>query len=87
MRAKEGVKWRDEAIVRGSLERALELIDLTVEAGMEGKTPEFLGEFLRFREVLAGFYINPEKREEEIDPLILVFFDLDPVVHNLHLQI
>ena len=87
IRAKNAIKKNDEEGRKGAFERALELSDLTVEAGMEGKSLGFLREFLRFREVLAGFYINPEKTEDEIVSLIKVFFDLDPVVHNLHLQI
>ncbi len=87
IRAKNAVKKRDEEARSGAFARALELTDLTVESGMEGKTPGFLHEFLRFREVLADFYLSPEKKEDEIVKLTRAFFDLDPVVHNLHLQI
>ena len=87
IRAKNAVKTHDPEARKGAFERALELTDLTVEAGMEGKTRGFLKELLRFREVLADFYIHSEKKEEEIVQLARVFFDLDPVVHDLNLQI
>lgn len=87
IRAKNAIQKHDEKGRAGALERALELTDLTVEAGREGKTPGFLAEFLRFRELLASYYICEQKSEEEIIRLTEAFFDLDATVHNLHLQI
>ncbi len=87
IRARMAVKKKDEEARSGAFARALELTDLTVESGMEGKTPGFLHELLRFREVLGDFYLNPEKKEDEIVKLTRAFFDLDPVIHNMNLQI
>ena len=87
IRAKNAVKKNDDEARKGAFERALELTDLTIEAGTDGKTPGFLRELLRFREMLASFYISPEKKEDEIVNLTMAFFDLDPAVHNLNLQI
>ena len=87
IRAKSALQKKDEEARKGALERALELTDLTVEAGIKGKTSGFLRELLRFREMVADFYLSPEKKEEEITGLTKIFFDLDPAVHNLHLQI
>ncbi len=74
--------WANQAIAR-----ALELVDLTVEAGTDDKPPFFLRELLRFRELLAGFYVSEEKEDREFITMFRGFLDLDPDVHNLQLRI
>ncbi|MFA7254872.1 MAG: hypothetical protein WC133_02070 [Candidatus Omnitrophota bacterium] len=67
---------------KASLERTLELIDLTVEANLSNG--EFVLEMLRFREVLAGFYMDPAKAPvAEFKSLTKVLLTLDPGAYNL----
>ena len=86
-RAKAWIHENHPGYAKQSIERALELVDLTVEAGPEGKTPGFMRELLRFRECLAGFYDTPSRGYQEFVTLMEGFLDLDPAVHNLHLEI
>ena len=87
MRLKNRIQEGDETLANQAIERALELTDLSVESWPDGKSSSFLHEFLRFREVLAGFYVSKEKDFQEFMILFRVFLDLDPVVHNLGLEI
>lgn len=66
-----------------SLERAFELIDLTVEVNRSNF--EFVRELLRFREVLAGIYADPEPtaRFNEMRILSRTLLTLDPEAYNL----
>jgi len=68
---------------KASLERTLELIDLTVEANL--MRPEFLREMLRFREILAGVYVDPEsvKNAGGFRSLTRVLLTMDPGAYNL----
>ena len=76
---------KDEAFARQSLERAFELIDLTVEAG--GFSAGFLRELLRFREILAEYYVGFKNDPNEFGDLVRSFLDMNPEVHNLGLEI
>ncbi len=68
---------------KASLERTLELIDLTVEANLPNG--EFVREVLRFREVLAEIYIDPVAKANaaEFKSLMKVLLTLDPEAYNL----
>lgn len=67
---------------RTCLERGLELIDLTVEANQGD--PSFLREVLRFREILASFYVDPNpKRATEFKELAGLWLTLEPEAYNL----
>lgn len=61
-RAKFWLKEKNEKQILNCLNRAFELIDLTINAF---KNQRALKELLRFREVLAQFYINKDKNIEE----------------------
>lgn len=68
---------------KASLERGFELIDLTVE--VNSSEGNFIKEMLRFREVLAGIYIdpNPHARLAEFRSLMKVLLTLEPEAYNL----
>lgn len=61
-RAKFWLEEKNEGQVLNCLKRAFELIDITISAWRRQKD---LKELLRFREVLAQFYINKDKNIEE----------------------
>jgi len=61
-RAKFWLEGKNEKQILNCLNRAFELIDLTIYAF---KNQRALKELLRFREVLAQFYINQDKNIEE----------------------
>ena len=70
-----------------ALERALELMDFTVETEGGEARRSFLKEFLRLREMLAQYYLEPKKEVNELSRLWRSLLDLDPKVHNLKLEI
>ncbi|MBI3306772.1 MAG: hypothetical protein HYZ84_03055 [Candidatus Omnitrophica bacterium] len=86
-RAKNWIQENNQEYANLSLERALELIDLTIESGVEGKSRFFPRELLRLRKTLAEVYVSPSKDYEEFLTLMKSFMDLDPSIHNLNLQI
>jgi len=61
-RAKFWLEKKNEEQILNCLNRAFELIDLTINAFQNQRD---LKELLRFREVLAQFYINKDKNREE----------------------
>ena len=61
-RAKFWLEKKNEEQILNCLNRAFELIDLTINTF---KNQRALKELLRFREVLAQFYINEDKNIEE----------------------
>lgn len=84
-RVKNALRDHEAQRANQAIERALELIDLTVgEAGPKG--PAFLREILRFREALVGFYIDPKKSDSEFVQLFRGFLDLESSIHNLGLR-
>ncbi len=86
-RTKQWIQEKEETPAMRSLERALELTDLTLETALEEKRDSFLKEFLRFREMLASFYAGLCKDEQEFVLLMKQLLDLNPLVHNLHLEL
>ena len=66
-RAKNWLIKKDEEKVLNCLDRSFELIDLTVN---DFKWKKSLKELLRFRDVLAGFYI---KKNKDLDEFIKIF--------------
>jgi len=65
-----------------SLERALELIDLTVFTNQGARS---LRELLRLREMLGGYYVEEFKELPEFDRLFKGLTWLDPHVQKLGL--
>ena len=66
-RAKNWLIKKDEHKVLNCLDKSFELIDLTIN---DSKWKKSLKELLRFREVLAEFYI---KENKEFDEFIEIF--------------
>ena len=66
-RAKHWLEEKDNKEVLNYLNRSFELIDLTIN---DSKWKKSLKELLRFREVLAEFYI---KKDKKLDELVKLF--------------
>lgn len=79
-RAKNWIVKRDFEEVRSCYERAFELIDLTVSVLAD---PSCLRELLRFREVLAGIYVNKQNNVGMNQNLIDVLLSLSKDSYNL----
>lgn len=83
--------WRREGqgeFAGQSLDRALELIDLSAECASREKSFFLLRELLRFREALSEFYLaKPSFNHEEFNILLGNLLDLEPNVHNLGIKI
>ncbi|MSR77302.1 MAG: hypothetical protein EXS63_03620 [Candidatus Omnitrophica bacterium] len=80
-RAKNWMKQGDAAAVKDSLDRAYELIDLTIEA--QGET-SLLRELLVFREWLGHFYPMESFSEQAIGEFVTsmkCLVDFDPESH------
>ena len=86
-RAKSWILKNEEEPAKQALERAFELMDLTIELLAEKKASGFLKEFLRFREMLAGFYLSSKKDLREFMILFRTLLAFDPAVYNLGLKI
>jgi hypothetical protein len=84
-RAKSWMGRGDNRLVNESIERAMELTDLTIETGFEGQSTHLRREFLRFREAVAQCYISEPKDKEEFGILLKAFLNLNPQVSNLNL--
>ena len=72
--------------LRLSLERVLELMDLTTDTWSGERSYSWRKEFLRLREVVSSFYVDEAKALPEIQSLIHAFLDMEPSCHNLGLQ-
>ncbi|MCM8776330.1 MAG: hypothetical protein NC930_08305 [Candidatus Omnitrophica bacterium] len=70
-----------------ALERALELIDASLADASHPGSRSFLREFLRMREAVSGFYVNPVCDPEELTQLIRGLLDLHGATHNLKLKL
>ncbi len=79
-RTKNWLKAKDYSSTETCLKRTLELIDLTVELRKDNYG---LKELLKFRGVLADFYINKEKNYNKFMSLSKVFLDFSPIGHEL----
>jgi hypothetical protein len=74
-RALKAIESGDSATAQKSIERALELLDLTLEAQREAGS---LPELARSREVLAGFYADASpSRAGEFRSFLRVFLGLE----------
>ena len=69
--------------LKASLERVLELVDLTVEVNL--KNHGFVREMLRFRELVAGIYVGPLSKPSagEFKSLTKALLSLEPGAYNL----
>lgn len=80
-RAFNAMSAGDSATARRSIERALELLDLTIE--VQRMTP-YLPELLRSREVLAGFYLDPASTQaSEYRTFLRAFLSLEKSAASL----
>lgn len=80
-RTLKAVAAGDSETARRSMERALELLDLTREAQ---RNTGYLPELSRSREVLAGFYADAvAAREEDFKMFLLEFLGLDRTAATL----
>src|SRR5258708_1036364 len=81
-RAKHWMQENDLESSSHSLERALELVDLTVETENNPSNYSFRRELLRFREALAGFYAHSSETEEDFGHLFAGLLNLNPISHS-----
>ncbi|MBI4432197.1 MAG: hypothetical protein HY592_01785 [Candidatus Omnitrophica bacterium] len=73
----------DADLTRLSIERALDLLDLTVETARADFN--FTRELLRLREALGGQYQDPEK--DSLEAILKIFLDMKAETHNLGLEV
>jgi hypothetical protein len=83
-RAQHWIKENESDYLLRSLERAFELIDLTV-ASNQGAKP--LRDLLRLREEFAGYYLGTNREYEEFTHLLKSFVNLDKDVQKLGIKI
>lgn len=64
-------RWsgRNETLARGALERALELIDLTLDDPRHRQSPPRLREIARAREVVVDFFDGPNEYQSTAENL------------------
>lgn len=88
-RAKSLMGEKREDLLKSSLERVLELMDLTTDSWKEERSFLWLKEFLRLREMVACLYLQENSSETlpEMINVINAFLDMEPACHNLGLQI
>jgi hypothetical protein len=79
-RARHWIKEGETENLRHSLDRALELIDLTVSAS---RGTNRLRGLLRFREELAGYYLGMNKEYDKFNLLLKSFLNLEPEIVKL----
>lgn len=77
-RAKNRLKEKDEQYMQNSLDRALELIDLTIADNKKWHGGS-LKELLRLREVLGEFYVGINKNVSEFVKLIRVLLNFNKI--------
>ena len=85
-RAKSWLIRHDSVAADLCLERALELVDLTIETEAGKGRLSFIREFLRFREMLAGFYLDSTKNGQDLPALFKSLLNLNSATHSLHLE-
>lgn len=78
-RAKNMLVRMDDMEAENAIDRAFELIDLTIESAQGSVRYELL----RFREVLAAFYLEPTKNARDAENLIKVLLSFDRDSYNL----
>ena len=83
-RARHWIKENETDYLHRSLERALELIDLTVSSN-QGAKP--LRELLRLREEFASYYVGIKTEYGTFTSLLRNFVNLDSDVQNLSIKI
>ena len=69
---------------RLSLERAFELIDLTIEDRWKWSSGR-LKELLRFREVMAEYYLSKNRNPDEMKKLLRLLLNFDPLGSTLQI--
>ena len=84
-RAKGLLSDRQTEYLQQSLERVLELMDLTTDSWKEERSFSWLGEFLRLREFVASFYAGSDKNHSDLMDTIHAFLEMEPSCCNLGL--
>ena len=84
-RAKKWLMENNEPLVKSSLERAYDLVDLTVVSACEKGRHHLSRELLRMREFLGEFYCGYEKDAGTFLLSTKNLLDLTPSTHELHL--
>lgn len=79
-RAKNWIQKNDFFYRKNSLERALELFDLTAN---DKKWRKKLKELLRLREAVGKFYLEKNKDLDEFLLLIKTFFKFNKITENI----
>ncbi|MDD5217867.1 MAG: hypothetical protein PHN49_08965 [Candidatus Omnitrophica bacterium] len=79
-RCKNWIKDSHPLLMRESLARALELIDLTIACAPR---PNAVKELLRCREALSGFYVAPSVSYQEYLLTMRSLMDMDPTASAL----
>ncbi len=84
VRAKNWLKKADKNYMKNSLDRAFELIDLTVNNREKWNTGK-LKELLRFREMIGEFYIGLNKNINEFIKLIRALLKFDTLTSKVEI--
>lgn len=84
LRAKNWLAKKDIVYTQNSLDRALELIDLTI---MDRKkwNNSHLGELLKFREILGEFYIGLNKDVKQFAKLIKALLSFNKISYQVEI--
>ena len=86
-RAKNFLAEQHTDFFKQSLERVLELMDLTTDSWKEDRSFSWLREFLRCREIVASFYAGSLQDLGDMTVFIRQFLDMEPACHHLNLEI
>ena len=84
-RAKNASTAHNQDALHHSLERVIELMDLSVEAQVR-TIPGLLREFLMLRKFLAEIYLQTAQDTNDLLLALKNLIDLVPSVHNLKLE-
>lgn len=84
LRAKNWIAKKDEVYMQNSLDRAFELIDLTITDRKKWNNSR-LGELLKFREILGEFYIGLNKDIKQFTRLIRVLLNFNKISYKVEI--
>ena len=84
LRAKNWMAKKDEVYMRNSLDRAFELVDLTIMDRKKWKDSR-LGELLKFREILGEFYIGLNKDVGQFAKLIKALLSFNKISYQVEI--
>ena len=88
VRAKANLSKAEGDYLRLSLERVLELMDLTTDTWHSERSFSWLREFLRLRETIASFYVLGLSAEiSDMTNTLRAFLDMEPSCHNMGIEV